>query len=172
MEKYTPLVAPNFEPEDVVESEVVQHRLATNERSIARRIALQVLYEVDIANHPFGDVLNSQLMYSTLNPKTTEYLGQLVNGVIENKDILDNTIQEYAPEWPLDQVAAIDRNILRLSVNEIVLIGNISEKIVIDEAVELGKSFGAEGTPLFVNGVLGAMVSEFDKVKEMLNKRD
>lgn len=161
-------MAPNFDPEEVVKSEVVEHRVATNDRSIARRIALQVLYEVDSARHPVGDVLNEHLSYNLLESKTSGYLGKLVSGVLEHLQNLDKSIQHYAPEWPLDQVAVVDRNILRLAVCEFAIMGNISEKIVIDEAVELGKLFGAEGTPRFVNGVLGAMVSEFDRLKEML----
>lgn len=169
MDKYVPLMAPNFDPDDVVESEVVEHSISSNARSLARRRALQVLYEVDSAGHSVGVVLNEQLNREPLEKKISSYLKILIDNVLNNIEILDQTIQHYAPEWPLNQVAVVDRNILRLAVCEVAIVGNISEKIVIDEAVELGKLFGAEGTPRFINGVLGTMVSDFDKLKEMLN---
>lgn len=168
MDKYVPLMAPNFDPEEIIDSEVIEHTASSNDRSLARQMALQVLYEVDSAGHPVGEVLNAHLDRNPLERKISAYLDKLIENVLENLEILDKTIQHYAPEWPLSQIAVVDRNILRLAVCEVAIVGNISEKIVIDEAVELGKLFGAEGTPRFINGVLGAMITEFDTMKQML----
>jgi N utilization substance protein B len=83
-----------------------------------------------------------------------------VQGVLAHQAELDALIQDNAPEWPLDQVAAIDRNILRMAVFEFVIDGNTPVKVAINEAVELAKLFGSDSSGRFVNGVLGAIVSK------------
>jgi N utilization substance protein B len=86
-----------------------------------------------------------------------QYSSSLVLGVIRYQDILDHYIQKHAPEWPLDQVALVDRNLLRMALYEFT-VGEIPTKVAINEAVELAKTFGADSAPRFVNGVLGALV--------------
>lgn len=163
---------PEFNPEDVIESEVIEHPGATNDRSAARRIALQVLYEIDSAGHALGEVMAQQLAYHDLNPKVTQYLHVLVASVVKHCDELDRAIQEHAPEWPLDQIALIDRNILRMSVSEFAIIGQVPIKVAIDEAVELAKLFGAESAPRFVNGVLGALADDVAGLRKRFQASD
>lgn len=163
---------PEFDPEDVIETEVIEHPGVTNDRSAARRIALQVLYEIDSAGHKLGDVMAQQLEYHDLNPKATNYLHLLVSNVVEHCDELDLAIQEHAPEWPLDQVALIDRNILRMSVSEFAIVGQVPVKVAIDEAVELAKLFGAESAPRFVNGVLGALAEDVAGLRKRFRSND
>ncbi|MDX1994641.1 MAG: transcription antitermination factor NusB [bacterium] len=169
MDEYQPTSAFNFEPEDIVESEVIEHPTPNNDRSAARRVALQVLYEIDSTGHPVGDVLNWQVADQKLTDKALGYLRQLVAGVMENKARLDRTIQRFAPEFPLNQVAIIDRNILRMAIFEFAINTRTPVSVAIDEAVELGKLFGSESTPRFVNGVLGSMADDPAVLDQLLN---
>jgi N utilization substance protein B len=163
---------PEFEPGDVVGSEIIEHEKSTNEATLARQVALQVLYEVDSSQHQSGDVIVGQLEYHELSVRSREYLNLLVTGILENKDRLDRVIQQFAPEFPLDQVAIIDRNILRMAVYEIGVYAQTPVRVAIDEAVQLAKVFGAEGAPRFVNGVLGAVVRNEISLIEMLKENE
>jgi N utilization substance protein B len=78
---------------------------------------------------------------------------------LEHKTRINTLISRYAPEWPLDQIAVIDRNILRIAIYELIVDPAIPVKVAINEAVELAKTFGSESTPRFVNGVLGTMTA-------------
>jgi transcription antitermination protein NusB len=150
---------PNFDMENA-EVEVIEHPPASTERSAARRIALQVLYEIDCSNHMVGDVLASRLSDEVLPRRVEKYVRQIVEGVTANLEQLDAFIQRFASEFPLDQVAIIDRNILRLGVYELAAQQNTSINIIIAEAMELANIYGAEGSLRFVNGVLGAIAAE------------
>ena len=140
-----------------------------DERSLARRIALQALYEIDLAHHPVGAVLTMHLQAQKPSRKVARYIQELVHGVVENRDLLDEAIRRYAPEWPLDQIATIDRNILRIAIYEFAVRARTPVGVAIDEAVELAKLFGADGASGFINGVLGAVADDHDwlqKVRE------
>jgi len=150
---------PNFDMENA-EVEVIEHPPAATERSAARRIALQVLYEIDCSNHMVGEVLASRLSDEELPRRVEKYVRQIVEGVTANLQQLDTFIQRFASEFPLDQVAIIDRNILRLGVYELAAQQNTSINIIIAEAMELANIYGAEGSLRFVNGVLGAIAAE------------
>lgn len=163
---------PEFSSDDVVESKIIEHPGATNDRSAARRIALQVLYEIDSAGHNLGEVMSQQLAYHDLSPKASAYLQRLVTTTVENYTRLDDAIQTHAPEWPLDQVALIDRNILRMSVSEFAIIKQVPVSVAIDEAVELAKLFGAESAPRFVNGVLGSLADDVTGLRQRLSDND
>lgn len=154
-----------FDPDsdDVVDREVVPHREAATDRSTARRITLQALYEIDSAKHAIGDVLNYHEP-SSQNNKVRNYVMKLVGGVTEQQTQLDEILQTFASEFPLDQVAVIDRNILRIALYELVLGDNIPVGVAIDEAIELSKLFGAENSPRFINGVLGAIADKLDTI--------
>ncbi len=91
-----------------------------------------------------------------LSPEAEEYCRVLVAGVVRSCETLDAYIQKYAPEWPLEQVALVDRNVLRIALYEFTA-GKIPTKVAINEAVELAKLFGSASAPRFVNGVLGAL---------------
>ena len=82
---------------------------------------------------------------------------ELVNGVLDNKDAIDKTIGDTAPAFPVDQMAAIDRNILRLAIYELLIDNKVPMRAAINEAVELAKEFGGENSPRFINGVLGSV---------------
>lgn len=150
---------PDFDPNDVVESEVIEHEQTTNESTLARQVALQVLYEIDSSGHQPGDVLTQHMNYHDLEERGVVFLTQLVQGVSEYRAKLDTLIQQFAPEFPLKQVAIVDRNVLRMAVYEIAIYQKTPVRVVIDEAVQLAKLFGADGSQRFVNGVLGAVMS-------------
>ncbi len=131
------------------------------QRQTARELALQSLFEIDIADHPADDVIYERLAESDPGEAGVQFLCWLVAGVITNKASLDQMIARYAPDWPIDQLAIIDRNILRMSIYELGAHNtNTPPKVVINEAVELAKEFGSDSSPRFVNGVLGAALQD------------
>jgi len=139
-------------------------------RTRARGLALQVLYEVDMANHPPVEVFQSRLEDNTLSDELTEFSRQIVFGVLPLIQDLDEMIAKYAPEWPLDQVAVIDRNILRIAFWEFAVQKDTPVKVAINEAVELAKLFGSESAARFVNGVLGSLAEHKDEIRQHVTK--
>ncbi|HOU13184.1 MAG TPA: transcription antitermination factor NusB [Anaerolineae bacterium] len=137
------------------------------ERRLARQLALQALYEVDLVAHPVGEVLSNRFAEAELLPRVQTYCQKLVVGVAQCREHLDHYIQSHAPEWPLDQVAIIDRNLLRIALYEFT-IGGVPVKVAINEAVELAKRYGSDSAPRFVNGVLGALVPMQTEIAEAL----
>lgn len=134
----------------------------TGLRRKARIVALQVLYEIDSSNHKTEDVLTRTIQENTLPELSTDYARGLVNGVVHNKQAIDANIRRFAPLFPLEQIAIIDRNILRLSIYEILFDSAVPVKVAANEAVELAKSFGSDGSPKFINGVLGSVIASSD----------
>lgn len=130
-------------------------------RRKARVAVLQALYEADVAHHPAGEALDRRLLEESLPEVVERFARTLLAGVIRHCDELNGLIARYAPEWPLDQMAVIDRNILRMALYEL---GDSSlqtpTKVAINESVELAKLFGSDSSPRFVNGVLGAVIAE------------
>jgi len=139
-------------------------------RTKARSIALQVLYEYDVTGHKPGVILEQRLEDEALDLKNAEFSRQIVIGIIPNIHKLDEVIAIHAPEWPMDQVAIIDRNILRIALWEFAILDMTPLKVAINEAVELSKVFGSDSTPRFVNGVLGSLANKENEVKQALRK--
>jgi N utilization substance protein B len=129
----------------------------TDYRRQARSLALQALYELDCTDHPVGEVLRQRLEPDTYREETRALTTRLVQGVLKHRAGLDMLIHRYAPEWPLDQIAIVDRNILRIAIYELAVDDTIPIKVAINEAIELAKTYGTESTPRFVNGVLGTL---------------
>ena len=140
-------------------------------RTRARGLALQVLYEVDITQHPPGEVFKARLEETPLTDELAEFSRQLIFGVLPLIPILDKIIAEYAPEWPLEQIAAIDRNILRQACWEFASpAGETPLKVAINEAVELAKLYGSDSAPRFVNGVLGSLADHQQEIRQSLQQ--
>jgi len=116
-----------------------------------------VLYEIDTVGHKVEEVVTRLLAEARLSEENAAFTRELVSGVIQNKKKLDHYIRSFAPAWPIEQVPAVDRNILRLAIFEILLDNKVPVKVAINEAVELAKTFGSESSPKFVNGVLGSV---------------
>lgn len=139
-------------------------------RTRARSLALQVLYEVDLANHPPGDIYQLRLAETPLTEDLSEFARQIIFGVLPLTGTLDQIIARYAPEWPLDQIAAIDRNILRMALWEFAVYHDTPIKVAINEAVELAKQFGSDSAPRFINGVLGALADHQHEIQQALQQ--
>jgi transcription antitermination protein NusB len=128
-------------------------------RRRARMAALQVLYEIDLVGHESAEVLAMRLNEQTLGPEVGDFASKLVNGVVWQILTLDSIIARIAPEWPVEQMACVDRNILRLALYELIA-GDTPFKVVINEAVELAKTFGSDSSARFINGALGAFIAQ------------
>lgn len=128
------------------------------ERRLARQIALEVMYEVDLVGHSEVVAFDNRCReVEKLTKRSADYAKQLINGIVAHCRDLDTFIQTHASEWPLDQVAIIDRNLLRIALYEFT-VGGVPVKVAINEAVELAKRYGSDSSPRFVNGVLGSLV--------------
>lgn len=129
-------------------------------RRRARFTVLQCLYELDYTKHTLEDAFRNRLEEQPLIPKGQTFARTLGKGVYNNREALDDIISELAPEWPIDQIATIDRNILRIAIYELLFENDTPPKVAINEAVELAKKFGSDSSPRFVNGVLGSLASK------------
>ena len=129
-------------------------------RRRARAITLQALYEIDSTGHPAAQVIQNLAENDNLPEEGIAFASALVNGVLGCRPQLDAVIRKHAPEWPVDQLAIIDRNILRMALYELQNDQDVPIKVAVNEAVELAKTFGGDTAPRFVNGVLGAFLLE------------
>jgi N utilization substance protein B len=139
-------------------------------RTRARSTALQALYEIDLTGHSPGLVWEQRVAEEALDDTLAEFARQIVMGVWPIASTLDWFIAEHAPEWPLDQVAIIDRNILRIALWEFAVYCKTPIKVAINEAVELAKVYGSDSTPRFVNGVLGSLAQRQNEIRQSLQK--
>ena len=130
-------------------------------RRKARIIALQTLYELDCSAHQPNEILARLLQEKPLPDEAADFARSLVNGVQQNKKNIDDVIRRFAPAFPVEQIAPIDRNILRLAIFEVLFDNRVPIKAAINEAVELAKSFGSDTSQKFVNGVLGSVVTAY-----------
>lgn len=128
-------------------------------RRKARIAALQVLYEVDCTGHDWQTALNRRLEEERLPEEVQAFARELVQGVQKNRPRIDALIQKYAPAWPVEQVSAVSRNILRIAIFEVVVNNKTPPKAAVNEAVELARTFGNESMRRFVNGVLGSILA-------------
>ena len=118
-------------------------------RTRARSLALQVLYEIDLSGHAPGLVLSQRLEEGEpLEKGLVDFTQQIIFGVLPLEEKLDLFIAQHAPEWPMDQIAVVDRNILRIALWEFAVSGATPVKVAINEAIELAKLFGSDSTPI------------------------
>ena len=144
--------------------------MTTKNRRPARELALQALYELDCTHHPLEQVMTARLTENQIDEELRTFTYRLINGVLEHKSRIDQVIQQYAAEWPLEQVAIVDRNILRIAIYEFAIWRDTPAKVAFNEAVELAKEFGSESAARFVNGVLGALSAHEDAVRVRLGE--
>jgi N utilization substance protein B len=135
-----------------------------SQRHLARTIALQVISEWD-----FNHISNSQKTnlsetidliihsYAPQDFNEQKFVNELASGVIKNLETIDQQLRNFAPEWPIDKITIIDRNVLRIGIFELLYTPNTPPKVVINEAIESAKDFGSANSPKFINGVLGAI---------------
>ena len=125
----------------------------------ARRVLLQVLFEMDSAGHSLEESIRWVTEESPLDEKGAAFVRQIAGLVGTRAKDLDKEIQRYAPAFPVAQLPVVDRNILRVAICEMRVGKDVSIQVAINEAVELAKHFGGENSPSFVNGVLGAVAA-------------
>src|SRR3989338_4480075 len=138
-------------------------------RHLARTIAMQTLYEWDfrgLKNPDIAELVEKNLKEFAPEFSDNGFTKKLVLGVVENRKEVDEIIKVYAPEWPLEQITTVDRNILRLGIYELKIASDIPPKVAINEAIELAKSFGGESSGKFINGVLGSIFKKMEEAGE------
>jgi len=139
--------------------------MASN-RHLGRIIALQTLYEEEFRrdasdiNFDLEEVLSRNITRYADMVDDVSFIRDLVTGVIKHSDALDGVLQPIAPEWPIDQIARMDRIVLRIGLYELLHNKDVPPKVVINEAVELAKAFGGENSSKFINGVLGTVLRQ------------
>ena len=131
---------------------------STTTRRKARMTALQALYEVSAVAHDPAEALQRIAEEQGLPTSAEAFARNLVEGVVANRERIDEPIAALAPSWPIHQMAIVDRNILSMAIFEIMFGGETPPKVAINEAVELAKIFGSDSSPKFVNGVLGSLM--------------
>lgn len=134
-------------------------------RHLARTIVLQTLYQWDFNDRKQSDltgIIKKNLQEFAPQFDDKGFIESLVNGVLKNQSAIDALIIKYAPEWPIEQITMVDRNVLRIGIYEMRYDHDIPEKVAINEAIELAKTFGGESSGKFVNGVLGTIYKEME----------
>ena len=129
-------------------------------RHLARTIAMQTLYEWDFNGRQTADLVG--LLHENFKQFAPDFSDQgfseaIIRGITQHQTEIDATITKYAPEWPLEQITIVDRNVLRIGVYELTFAADVPPKVAINEAIEVAKGFGGESSGKFVNGVLGAI---------------
>jgi len=134
--------------------------MAIGPRRRARIVALQALFEADNSNHEPMESLQRIIVSQRTGKAPAAFASELVQAVLAKREELDGRIAKVAPAWPVDQLSAVDRNILRLAISEMLGDNGTPVRAAINEAVELAKTFGSEKSSSFVNGVLGSIAEE------------
>lgn len=136
-------------------------------RRESRVLALKTLFEVDVVGHAIGSVLERQIAESAYPDELGEFARHLASGVAANRERIDALIGRLAPAWPFEQMAVVDRNVLRIAIFELLFDNRRAPpKAVVSEAVSIGKLFGGESTAKLVNGVLGSVMVELSTLVE------
>lgn len=137
------------------------------QRHLARTLSLQALAEWDFNKSMLGNDLEiEEIIERNLHkaaPPSFEgkdFAKELVKGVVENLTVINDYVKKYAPQWPLEQITLVDRNIIRLGIFELIFLKQTPPKVVINEAIEMAKTFSGRTSGKFVNGVLGAMYED------------
>lgn len=129
-------------------------------RRAAREMALKVLFAHDLGKTEPLFILEQLSQEDTLSDKSRQFVLGIVQGVVNNKEEIDNTIRKYTLEWDLDRMAAVDRNLLRIALFEMLYSETIPNVVAVNEAVELAKLYGSEESFRFVNGILGNAIKQ------------
>lgn len=156
-------------PEDISDREKYERETLAPEplddRTQARGVALQILYEKDLSDHPLNLIVKDRLSQVDLSQELAEFAVRIVAGTYPNIEIIDRYLLKFAPEWPIDKIAVIDRNIIRMTVWEFAIAQITPIKVAINESVELAKYFGSDSSGRFVHGVLGKLSEHIDEIR-------
>lgn len=133
-------------------------------RHLARSLAMQILYQWDFKGRPSAGLpAITEAVFAEFGSgieKEKEYVEKTVEGVVEHVDEIDKIIATYAPNWPMEQISYVDRNILRIGIYEIKFNEEIPAKVAINEAIEVAKTYGGPASGKFTNGILGAIFKD------------
>jgi N utilization substance protein B len=140
-------------------------------RRLARTLAMQALYEIDAVGHNAETVLGHRFEAVELPLDYQRFVRELVWGVLNNREDLDELLCKHAPAWPLEEIALLDRNIIRIAIFELLFDVGTPARVAINEAVELAKRYGNESTRRFVNGVLGSVAAELERSGRLAKHR-
>lgn len=132
-------------------------------RHLSRVIIMQTLYEIDFRPDSLVDEIKQRNIDNYDEEADLDYINKTIKGLQTNLKTIDEQIAQAAPEWPLDQISLIDKTILRIAIYEILHSDDIPPKVAINEAVELGKTFGGQNSSKFINGVLGTVFRKSDR---------
>jgi N utilization substance protein B len=131
---------------------------------------MQALYQYDFRKNPpeaMAEIIAHSISEFAPTYEDPGFIKELIDGVLGRQAEIDGIITHYAPEWPIEQITVVDRNILRIGVYELKWVHNIPSKVAINEAIELAKTFGGESSGRFVNGVLGAIFKDMVAAGEL-----
>ena len=133
-------------------------------RHILRTTIMQGLYELEFRDElTLPEIVERQMRAGGHPDEDPEYVQATIEGYLAHQKEIDKLIVKHAPEWPLEQIAAIDRSVLRLGIYEVLFSEQVPPKVAINEAVEIAKTFGGENSGSFINGVLGTIYRASDK---------
>ncbi len=140
-------------------------------RSLARECALRILYQIDISQDSDPQrILEEYFSFYPFPPQVREFASQIVKGVVENRQKIDQIITKYALNWELKRMAYVDRNILRIGIYELLYLDEVPPKVSINEAIELAKRYGDTDSPKFVNGILDSVAKKETPSFKRLNE--
>lgn len=143
-------------------------------RTRARTVALQVLYEIDLTDHEPGTVFDQRIQELNLDENhkldadMIDFAHEIMMSVLPIAKQLDEVMAKYAPDWPIDQISAIDRNIIRIATWEFAISQKTPVKVAINEAVEIAKLYGSDSTARFINGVLGSLAENGSQIRAVV----
>lgn len=140
-------------------------------RHLARSVALQILYQWDFRGRPTAVlpaiIEETAVEFGLELKENDDFVNKIIDGVITNLEKIDEMIQKYSRNWPLEQINLVDRNILRIGAYELNFSEGMPPKVAINEAIELAKNFGGQSSGKFVNGILGAMYNDLKTDSEI-----
>lgn len=132
-------------------------------RRRGREAALQILFSIDITGEKVEQAVRDHFAFLASSVEGRDFAQQLVRGVADNSAAIDDTIRKVSEHWRIERMPRVDRNILRLSAFELIFMPEVPRRVTLNEAIELAKRYGGEGSPGFVNGVLDRIASEVGK---------
>jgi transcription antitermination protein NusB len=131
-------------------------------RRKARELALQMLFQADMSGNQPDMIINTFEELQKSKPNTREFATKIFRGTVENMDRIDDMIQNQAENWRLSRMAAVDRNIIRMSVYEFLHETDTPKLVVIDEAIEIAKKYGTQKSSQFINGILDGILKRYN----------
>lgn len=132
-------------------------------RRQAREKSLQILYQFDVTKVNIQEIIDQRLEEETINENVRTFIANIIEGTVNNLDEIDNIIKQYAVDWTIERMPTVDRNILRIAIYEMNYTKGTPIKVILNEAIELAKTFGSDNSAKFINGILGKIKDDSEK---------